>query len=126
MNLRRFTFTEAGCWEWTGPRDADGYGRTWLLSQRVHQLMYDMFVGDVPDGLELHHTCENRICANPAHLRAVTHAQNVQASWPARKTECVNGHAYTPENTYVRPSGQRDCRACIRDRVRRYKQGSAA
>lgn len=38
----------------------------------------------------------------------------------AAKTECVNGHAYTPENTYRKPNGNRDCRSCIRQRTRDY------
>jgi hypothetical protein len=40
----------------------------------------------------------------------------------ARKTCCRHGHPYDDRNTY-RPPGRRrrDCRACIRDRVRRYK-----
>lgn len=30
------------------------------------------------------------------------------------KTVCKNGHPYTAENTYVRPDGERECRACKR------------
>lgn len=40
----------------------------------------------------------------------------------ARKTECRNGHRFTPENTRVKTNGGRDCRACHRDRHRRYRQ----
>jgi hypothetical protein len=29
-----------------------------------------------------------------------------------RKTHCVNGHEFTPENTYVDPNGKRNCRKC--------------
>jgi hypothetical protein len=32
---------------------------------------------------------------------------------------CRHGHARTDENTYVRPTGVRECRACHRERVRR-------
>jgi len=37
------------------------------------------------------------------------------------ETHCRNGHERTPENTYVRPSGSRQCRAChnVRCKVRR-------
>lgn len=34
---------------------------------------------------------------------------------------CVNGHEFTPENTYVRASGKRDCRECRRVRDARKK-----
>lgn len=32
----------------------------------------------------------------------------------ARKTHCVHGHEYTPENTYVTKHGTRVCRTCNR------------
>ena len=28
------------------------------------------------------------------------------------KTHCPQGHEYTPENTYIYPSGARGCQAC--------------
>lgn len=35
----------------------------------------------------------------------------------ARKTHCIHGHEYTPENTYFNASnGSRNCRTCRRDR----------
>jgi len=35
------------------------------------------------------------------------------------KTHCKNGHEYTEENIYVDPRGNRQCRECRRDSVRR-------
>lgn len=50
----------------------------------------------------------------------------------ARKRDgarCINGHEYTPENTYVNPKGKRECRTCkkrhhdeSRERVLQRKQ----
>jgi len=34
------------------------------------------------------------------------------------KTHCKNGHAFSPENTYVYPNGERECRTCQRARKR--------
>lgn len=34
-----------------------------------------------------------------------------------RKTECPQGHPYDDENTYVAPSGKRQCKTCRRARV---------
>jgi hypothetical protein len=40
---------------------------------------------------------------------------------------CIRGHAFTPENTYLYPSGTRACRLCRRNRQRRYYlEGKAA
>jgi hypothetical protein len=110
------------CWEWTGPRDRDGYGKC-SYGRRAHRLAYERLKGPIPEGLVIDHLCRNRACVNPAHLEPVTIAENnrrgIQPS--ASKTHCVNGHEYDPENTYLRPNGHRDCRACIRTRVATYK-----
>lgn len=37
---------------------------------------------------------------------------------PGKRTHCPEGHPYDEENTYTKPSGQRECRACHRQRQR--------
>jgi len=37
----------------------------------------------------------------------------------AAKTHCASGHEFTPDNTYVRPNGARDCRVCKRESTAR-------
>lgn len=37
------------------------------------------------------------------------------------KTECVNGHPFTAENTYRRARGDRECLTCKRERARRVR-----
>lgn len=36
-------------------------------------------------------------------------------------SRCKRGHKFTPENTYRRPDGFRACRACLRDRAKRWR-----
>lgn len=36
-----------------------------------------------------------------------------------RKTHCPSGHQYSPDNTYIRANGDRDCRTCARATKRR-------
>jgi hypothetical protein len=70
-----------------------------------------------------------RHCCNPSHLEAVTRAVNQARGKWAQQTHCKNGHPYDAENTYLRTTGaggRRDCRACIRSRVKRYQQRKAA
>ncbi len=38
------------------------------------------------------------------------------------KSHCKRGHAFTAENTYVRPDGRRTCRQCKRDYNRKWEQ----
>lgn len=126
QRIARKIRNENGCWLWTAKRTHEGYGHVRYEGRTriAYRVTYELLVGPIPDGLVLDHLCVTPACVNPAHLEPVTQAENVRRSAPAQKTACVNGHAYTPENTYRRPgsgAGRRDCRACIRERVRRYK-----
>jgi len=131
-----------GCWTWTGRTNEKGYGYITVAgrSQRAHRIAYKTWVGDIPPGLQLDHTCHNddptcaggktckhRACLNPAHLEPVTTQENSRrGAGPgcvnARKTHCKRGHAFDEANTarQVLPSGRekRVCRACRRERDR--------
>lgn len=44
----------------------------------VHRVSYETFIGPIPKGLEIDHLCRVKVCANPEHLEAVTHQENVR------------------------------------------------
>jgi hypothetical protein len=113
------------CIIWAGSIDRDGYGR--FRNTPAHRIAYEESKGPIPSGLVIDHLCRVRNCVNPDHLEAVTIRENTLRGFNppamnARKTHCVNGHEFDEINTYWRPNGERDCRACIRARVRKYKQ----
>ncbi len=65
-----------------------------------------------------HFECNNPGCVKPAHLRVVTHAENVfrKGGLPgvyARATHCPRGHLFSEENTYRGPTNPtRVCKIC--------------
>lgn len=116
-----------GCWIWTGSLTDRGYGdRVWLddgTRQAPHRVAYELLVGPIPDGLVIDHLCRTRNCVNPHHLEPVTCRENLMrgetlAAQNWLKTHCVNGHAFTKENTRITPDGHRACRTCARENAR--------
>ncbi len=98
---------------------SNGYGKSG--KSYAHREAYVETYGEIPDGLEIDHLCRTRSCVNPQHLEAVTHQENMARSLPAQKTHCINGHEFTPENTYRDPRHQqRYCRVCNADAQRRW------
>lgn len=126
------------CIPWTGSIQPAGYGT--LSGKLAHRLVFEAVYGPIADGLQVGHACHDadltcpggrgrcphRACINIFHLIAQTQSENQRSGVRGRRTSCVNGHPYDEANTYFRPTGQRDCRACFRERSRRYRQSRAA
>lgn len=122
--LRRTAMRPRGCWQWKGPKYATGYGQMHVAEikapRRVHRLSYELFVGPIPEGYEIHHLCGQRDCIRPTHLQAVhpTEHPGTASTLNRQKTHCPRGHEYD----YIRPSdGARMCRRCRRERAEERK-----
>lgn len=125
-----------GCWIFQGFVTNYGYGQDSYRSKNcfVHRKIFEI-VKSVTLGPEelVCHSCDVRLCCNPAHLWKGTKLDNnVDSCLKGRhknqiKTHCPHGHEYTPENIEPRreKSGRagRACRECGRIRGReRYRR----
>lgn len=89
------------CWLWTAGKDNKGYGclATGTGFDRAHRVAWILCNGEIKDGLEVCHKCDNPSCCNPDHLFLGTHAENmgdcVKKERQSRGEK--NGHAIITE-----------------------------
>lgn len=80
------------CWIWTGSKVA-GYGQLNVdgMPRRAHRLAYELEYGPIPHGVMLDHTCRNRACVRPQHLREVSNKMNMENLDPAGYSTGTSG-----------------------------------
>lgn len=122
---------EGDCIVWMAATNNIGYPVFWMIDHQVyaHRWIYEQCVGRIPDDFEVDHLCRNKRCVAPDHLEAVPQQVNNMRSRSksavfARATHCVNGHPFDTANTYMRRTGGRMCRECMKLRMRRYRSAS--
>jgi len=122
----------SGCWVWTASCFRNGYGQfrdSSLPTALAHRVAWIIFVGPIPDGMQIDHLCRNTLCVNPAHMELVTNQTNSERG-RGSITECKHGHPYNEENTYWKfdqtRGWRRSCRICAREAHRRASRKRAA
>jgi hypothetical protein len=135
---KHIEISPTGCWIWTGKKYPNGYAEFWrkkapCIYRRTsaHIVSYEHFVGPVPKGMILDHTCHNsdqscaggktcphRACVNWQHLEPVTHIQNCQRGVRPRRTHCPQGHPYAGGNLHISLRNGQVHRQCVECRER--------
>src|SRR5208337_1077039 len=114
------------CWLWTGALREGRYGTMTITrnNQRAHHVAFFLEYGRWPVPCCLH-KCDVPLCVRFSHLYEGTQQDNVNDMWKRGRADnhshvivahskqrrlakfCVNGHEYTPSNTYIRqlPNG---------------------
>lgn len=68
-----------GCWEWKRAVTKLGYGKIGHSRTIIaaHRAAYETWIGTIPEGALIMHTCDNPPCCRPDHLRVGTHDENM-------------------------------------------------
>lgn len=123
------------CWEWIGTRNkitGRAYFKVGNKNVIASRWIWAQTRGEIPAQMTVMHSCDNPSCVRLAHLSLGTQVENISDRDSKGRnrlsaTNCVNGHAFTEENTrhYGPDNRWRMCRACARINMAKHRANRA-
>lgn len=107
--FERHLDTSGACWLWTGSKNPNGgdYGRFRFRGKGAlaHRASYQIYCGEIPDGMQVLHSCDNPPCVNPGHLFVGSQDDNIAdmvAKGRQRGTKGIEHHGakLSPEKAF--------------------------
>ena len=104
------------CILWPGKTQSNGYGYFMDHGKKIyaHRAAYIKEQGAIPEGLETHHICGNKLCTNPKHVVVVDESKHgfYHYSLQLKSDHCGNGHRFNDKNTRMRKTKRGRWRYC--------------
>lgn len=118
------------CWPWQGARNP--YGSLCITRNgaerniAAHRISRTIHEGTIPPGLQVHHSCDNPPCCNPAHLEVGNQKKNMEDRTLRKRSATGAGHGLNlhPERRAVgaRNGAAKLTDSMVREMRRHYEQ----
>jgi len=118
------------CWLWTAAiRGKSGYGAIKVDGKTIdaHRLSYQIHKGEIPNGMYVCHSCDNRKCVNPDHLFLGTAKDNWQDGFDKNRIRLLGGinaeklKKHPSRGAYLRGCRCDECKAINNMMAKRYR-----
>lgn len=120
---------DTGCHEWLGAtRGSSNYGAIKIAGkpEYAHRVAWELEHGEIPEGLNVLHTCDNPSCVNPAHLELGNQSKNMRdmhkrfrAAFRVRHCSLSCGQGHERNGETVGPDGR--CLTCQEEKYRKVR-----